>query len=78
MIGVGNNGGVYHDSTEGMVVRLFLPIEPGIRRLVVWVHIGDDLLGVSEDIFSMELVYPCAVDAASCPAVGPVAAFDSL
>lgn len=76
VIGVWQDGGMHDDPAERMVVRLFLAIEPGIRSLVVWVHMGDDVLGVFEDIFGMQFVHPGTVDAAGRPAVGPIAALN--
>ena len=46
VIGVGQDGGMYNNSAEGVVVRLFLAIEPKIGQLVVRVHVGDNGLGV--------------------------------
>jgi len=76
VIGVRQDGGMYNKPAEGMVVRLLLAVEPGIGRLVVRVHMGDDLLGVFEDIFGVQFVHPGTVNAACRPAVGPIAALN--
>ncbi len=76
VIGVGQDGGMHDDPAEGVVVRLFLAVEPGIGRLVVRVHMGDDVGGVFEDVPGVQFVHPGPVDAASRLAVGPVAALN--
>ncbi len=76
VVGVGDDGGVHDDAAEGVFVGFLLAVEPGIGRLVVGVHVGDDLGGVLEDIFGVQLIDPGAVDTAGGAAVGPVAALD--